>query len=235
MADSPNISADSVVKLTVLSNGSAIDASIQIVSVEVSKTINRIPRATIVMLDGDMPEKDFPISNTDAFKPGTEITINAGYDQNEDTIFEGIVVRHGIKISGNNDTRLVIECRDKAVAMTVGRKNANYVDSLDSDIVSTLIGNYSGLTADVETTTTSYKELVQYYCTDWDFMLSRAEVNGLLTIVDDSTVTVKPPQTSSAASLKVTDRKSTRLNSSHTDLVCRLLLEKKNKNINKEK
>ena len=204
MADSPNTSADSVVKLTVYSGGTAIDGSIQVVSVEVSKIINRIPRATIVVLDGDMPNQDFPISNTDDFKPGTEIKIDAGYDQDEETIFEGIVIRHGIKITGNNYTRMVIECRDKAVAMTVGRKNANYIDKLDSDVISTLIGNYSGLTPDVEATTTTYKELVQYYCTDWDFMLSRAEVNGLLTIVDDGTITVKPPQTSGTASLKVT-------------------------------
>lgn len=186
------------------SNGSALPGTTQVVSVSVKKTINRIPVAEIVILDGDMPDKDFPVSNADYFKPGGTIKINAGYEQEEETIFEGIVVKHGIKITGNNYSRLIVECRDKAVAMTVGRKNANYVDSKDSDIITKLVGNYGGLSSDVASTTTQHKELVQYYCTDWDFMLSRAEVNGLLVIVDDAKVTVKPPATDGTPKLKVT-------------------------------
>lgn len=204
MADSPDLNASDVLRLTITSNGAQLDDSIQVVSVAVSKATSRIPLARIVLLDGDMPEQDFPLSNSDSFKPGAEIEIKAGYDQDEESIFQGVVVKHGIKISGGNYSRLVIECRDKAAGMTIGRKNANYIDSTDSAVISRLIGNCSGLSADVESTSISYPELVQYYCTDWDFMLSRAEVNGLLVIVDDGKVTVKPPQTSAAPVLGVT-------------------------------
>jgi Rhs element Vgr protein len=204
VAESPAKKSDGVVRLTLFGNGAKLDDSIGIVSVSVTRAINRISRATVVLLDGDMPDKDFPVSNAGDFKPGTEIKINVGYNQAEETIFEGVIVKHGIKITGNNYSRLVIECRDKAVGMTIGRKNANYVDSKDSDIITNLIGNYRGLSSDVETTGTQHKELVQYFCTDWDFMLSRAEVNGLLVIVDDGKVTAKPPQTGGAPQLKVT-------------------------------
>jgi Rhs element Vgr protein len=203
MPDSPTVNSSGVIKLSIFTNGSQIDETIQVASVSINTAINKIPYAKIVVLDGDMPNKDFPISNSDEFKPGSEIEINAGYDQTEETIFKGVVIKHGIKITGDNYSRLVIECRDKAVAMTVGRKNANYVDSKDSDIISTLISSYTGLSADVETTTTQYKELVQYYCSDWDFMLSRAEANGLLVCVEDGKLTVKKPQTDAAAELKV--------------------------------
>ncbi len=203
MSDSPTVGSSGVIKLSIFSAGSAIDEAIQVNAVTVSKAINKISSAKIVLMDGDMPKQDFPVSNSDTFKPGSEIKINAGYDQAEETIFEGVVIKHGIKISGDNNSRLVIECRDKAVAMTVGRKNANYVDSKDSDIIAALISNYSGLTADVQATNTEYKELVQYYCADWDFMLSRAEANGLLVCVDDGKLTVKAPQTDVAPELKV--------------------------------
>jgi len=163
-----------------------------------------VPFAKLVLLDGDMPEQNFPLSNSDQFKPGKIIKINAGYDDDEETIFEGVVIRHGIKMGADNFSRLVIECRDKAVAMTVGRKNANYIDSKDSDVITTLIGNSSGLTADVEASTTQYKELVQYYSTDWDFMLSRAEVNGMVVCVEAGKVTVGAPLGSEAATLVVT-------------------------------
>ena len=204
MAESPSLNSSAVLKLSIFSNGTQIDDAINVASVLVTNAINKIPYARIELLDGDMPNKDFPISSGDDFKPGREIKINAGYGDSEDTIFQGVVVKHGIKIVGDNNSRLVIECRDKAVAMTIGRHNANYVDKKDSDIISDLISSYSGLSSDVDATTTQYKELVQYYCSDWDFMLSRAEVNGLLVCVGDAKVSVKVPQVSASAELKLT-------------------------------
>jgi len=203
MADSPNLDGGGVVKLSLFSNGTAIDEDIQIISVSVNKAINKIPFSKIVLLDGDMPEQDFPVSNSDQFKPGSEIKISAGYDVDEEIIFKGVVIKHGIKVSGDNYSRLIIECRDKTVAMTVGRKNANYIDAKDSDVMSQLIGNYSGLSAKVEASNTEYKELVQYYSTDWDFMLSRAEINGMLVCVDDAKVTIGTPQDKDEAQLEV--------------------------------
>ena len=88
--------------------------------------------------------------------------------------------------------------------MTVGRKNANFVDSKDSDVIGKLIGTYSDLSSDVDTTTTTFKEIVQYYSTDWDFIMSRAEMNGLLVIVEDAKVSVKAPETSGSPVLTVT-------------------------------
>lgn len=204
MPESPMINSSDVVKLSIFSDGAQINETIQIESVSVTNAINKIPYARIEMLDGDMPNKDFPISSGDDFKPGKEIKINAGYGDSEDTIFQGIVVKHSIKISGDNNSRLVLECRDKAVAMTIGRHNANYIDKKDSEIISDLISNYTGLSSDVDATTTQYKELVQYYCSDWDFMLSRAEVNGLLICVEDAKLSVKAPQVSGEAELKLT-------------------------------
>jgi len=198
------VNSSAAVKLSLFSDGTQISDAIEIVSISVTSSINKIPYARIELLDGDMPNKDFPVSNSDDFKPGSEIRIDVGYGKTADTIFKGIVVRHGIKISGDNNSRLVVECRDKAVAMTIGRHNANYIDSKDSDIISSLISSYPGLSSDVDATTTPYKELVQYYCTDWDFMLSRAEVNGLLVCVEDGKLSVKPPLTNGSAELKLT-------------------------------
>jgi len=67
-----------------------------------------------------------------------------------------------------------------------------------------LIGNSNGLTAKVEASITQHKELVQYYSTDWDFMLSRAEVNGMVVCVEAAIITVGPPLASEAATLVVT-------------------------------
>jgi Rhs element Vgr protein len=203
MADSPEKNSEGVIKLTIYIDGAKLQDSIKIVSVEVDKAINLIPVARITVLDGDMPNKAFPVSDTDDFKPGNGIRIAAGYKDDEQTIFEGVVVKHNLKITGDNYSRLNIECRDAAMAMAIGRKNANFIDSTDSDIFSKLVANYSGLSIAAGTTTTTHKEIVQYYCSDWDFLISRAEINGFVVIVDDGAVSVDAPDVS-AAVLKVT-------------------------------
>ncbi len=203
MPVSPVANADGVVSVTVTVNGTALADTVRIISVTVHRAVNAVPYARLVMADGDIAEGDFPLSAGDQFKPGAEIKISAGYDNAVTNIFTGIVVRHGIEVKGENDARLLVECRDKAVKMTIGRNHANYVDKKDSDIFSTLAGN-AGLSITVTATTVTYKELVQYACTDWDFMLSRAEVNGQLVVVKDGAVTVAPPNTTAAPDLKVT-------------------------------
>jgi Rhs element Vgr protein len=205
MANSPTIAAaGGTIKVVVYSNGSEIAGTIRILSVKLRSALNRIPFAEIVLEDGDMPNKDFPVSDSKDFVPGTPIKVDLGYDDESETVFEGIVVKHGISISGLAGSRLILECRDKAVAMTVGRKNANFVDKKDSDIISALIGNYAGLSSDIGATSNQHREIVQYYCTDWDFMLSRAEINGQVAIVSGGKVAVKAPEVSGSEVLTVT-------------------------------
>lgn len=204
MADSPQKDTDGIINYTIKTDGAALDDSIKVISIEVIKAINKIATAIVTLQDGDMPGKDFPLSNKDDFKPGKTIEISAGYESSEDSLFKGLIVKHGISISGNNESKLVIECKDPALAMTVGRKNVNYLKQKDSDIISTLIGNYSKLSSEVDATTTQYEELVQFNATDWDFMLARAEANGLVVCNDDNAVSVKAPDTSSEAVLTVT-------------------------------
>lgn len=205
MANSPTIdAAGGTIKVVVYSNGSEIAGTIPVISLKTRTALNRIPYAELIFGDGDMPNKDFPISNGADFAPGTEIKIDLGYDDDAETVFEGIVVRHGISISAYGGARLVVECRDKAVAMTIGRKNANFVNMKDSDILAKVIGSYGSLTSDVAATDNQHAEVVQYYCTDWDFVVSRAEINGHVVAVSSGSVSVKAPQVSGSAVLSLT-------------------------------
>lgn len=202
MPESPNANTSGAVRVSLNVGGQAL-TTLPIVAVTVRRAINRIPWAEIVLTDGDMPTGNFKLSDATTLVPGVELTINAGYGSSETALFSGIVVRHSVKIDGKNSSRLVIECRDKATKMTIGRNNANYLQLKDSDIITTLIGNH-GLSANVTATSTAYDELVQFYCSDWDFMLARADANSLLVNVDAGTVNVAAPSTSGSAVLSVT-------------------------------
>lgn len=181
-----------VVTSTILSGGNQVPATMNILSIIVSKEVNRIPSATLVISDGDPAAQSFDNSNKAEFEPGKEIEIKLGYRSSEETVFKGIVVKHSIKTRKKNSL-LIIECRDKAAKMTAVCKGSYFSDATDSDAIEQLIDAY-GLDKDVESTSFQYKQLVQYNCTDWDFMLCRADVAGMLCIVNDGKVSVKKPE-----------------------------------------
>ena len=43
----------------------------------------------------------------------------------------------------------------------------------------------------IQSTKPKHPELVQYYCTDWDFILSRADSQGLLVVAHDGEISVR--------------------------------------------
>ena len=204
MADSPGINGARLVTFKVFSDGSQINDDYELKSISVHKEINRIGSATLEFMAGNMPDRDFPLSNADTFKPGKTIKIDAGYESEEETIYEGIIITHGLRLPSVGNTLLVVECSDFAIKTTVGRKNAVYEKVKDSDVITTILGKYSDLTPTVDATTYQYEELIQYYASDWDFMLSRADINGLVVISDDKNISVKKPGVSDAAVLTVT-------------------------------
>jgi phage protein D len=173
----------------ILIGGEELSRAVQILSVVVEKEINRVPTARFIIKDGDPSKQDFPVSNQDLFLPGKEIEIQAGYHSEEETIFNGIVIKHNLKIRSNNYF-LIVECRDLAVKLTIGRKSKYFYESKDSDIMEEIIGSY-GLGTDVEATNIQHKEMVQYNVSDWDFCVTRAQANGKVLIVDDGKIAVK--------------------------------------------
>lgn len=157
-------------------------------SIIVYNECNRIPTATLVFIDGDSAKEKYEASNADDLIPGTKIHIKSGYEFNDQTIFKGLITKH--TINADKDTSyLVIECKDEAFKMTLGKKNTIFYDQTESDIITTIIEENS-LVADVESTTFAHHELVQYYATDWDFIQSRIQINNKICIVENGKVTV---------------------------------------------
>jgi Rhs element Vgr protein len=204
MPQSPLDNSADDIRVTILSNGQALPDDTEVLSLEVTRAVNRIPSARIVLIDDSKTDAAlrFSLSDGDLLAPGALISVKAGYGEAQEEIFSGVVVRQGVRVGSFGNSRLVINCRDKALAMTVGRKCANYVDQSDSDIIAKLVKAH-GLEADVAATTVTHKELVQYDVSDWDFLLARAEANGLVALVEAGKVTLAAPVTSGDAVLGV--------------------------------
>ncbi|MBO9618705.1 MAG: type VI secretion system tip protein VgrG [Niabella sp.] len=194
-------SATDVVTCKVFINGTPLSNEVLLQQLSITKTFNKIAAAKIVFLDGSVAERNFSLSNDDRFKPGNTIKVQLGYLGDADTVFEGVIIKHGIRIRQQGASVLVIEAKDKAVKLTMARKSAYHLNKTDTDIIRDLLTDYDN---DVDTTTVQYDQLVQFDATDWDFILTRAEANGMFAFTDNGKVLVKQPANMRAPVLKAT-------------------------------
>lgn len=184
----------------VLVDGKEIDPTYAVVSIDVAKEVNKIPFAQITFQDGDPSTGDFEASNAAEFEPGKELEIQLGYHNKEQPIYKGLIVGQKLQVRAGSSSLLVVECKDKIIKATIGRKNRYFLKSKDSDMIQTLLGEY-GVSSQVDATSLQHKEVIQYYSTDWDFLLMRAEKNGLIVMAEDGKVRVKKPELSAAPQL----------------------------------
>ncbi len=190
----PASGSASVVTYLVKIDGADVPQTFQVAKMVVTKEINRIPRAKVVILDGDTAAADFPASNEELFIPGKEIELFAGFESQEDLIFKGIIVKHGIKINTNGQSMLKLECLDTAFKTTLSKKNRYFIDATDADVIETLLEEYD-LTLEVDATDVTHQEMVQFEATDFDFIVSRAEANSKFCFISDGTFAVKAVDT----------------------------------------
>lgn len=195
---SPLIREVDLLSFEVLVDGTLLKDQYIIQSINVHRKINKISTAEFTFLDGDPSKVDFELQNKDVVTPGKSIIINTGYHQKDmSKIFEGVVLKVGISIKPGGHSEVTCYCVNKAHYMTVGRHNKYFTDKKDSDIFSEIIGDY-GLDKSVETTNILHPQVIQYGCCDWDFILSRLEINGFILLTDDDKIKIKKPDFDSA-------------------------------------
>ena len=184
-----------VLTTTILSDGKEMSNEYDLISIDIIKEVNKISLAQLVLLDGDAAKQEFVISDTDFFKPGKEIEIKFRYEgkaKNEATVFKGIVVKHGIQ-ADRFRSLLTLDLKDASIKLTTQRKSAVFRDRTDKEIIEEIIKGVGLTVGKVASTKPKHKEMVQFYCTDWDFMLTRTDVNGCWVLAEDGEISVIQP------------------------------------------
>ncbi|MCB0011973.1 MAG: type VI secretion system tip protein VgrG [Anaerolineales bacterium] len=185
----------SALTLTLKANGRPLKETIELLAVDVVREINRISRAQLVLIDGDLASRRFALSDSADFAPGQEIEVLARYEGDQagnQTLFKGIVVGQRVE-GGPQGTRLTVDLKDRAVRLTVGRQTRILNDKTDSQIMNRLIGDHGLKKGKIQATSLKHPELVQYQISDWDFLLLRAEANGLVVVNEDGQLSVVAP------------------------------------------
>ncbi len=185
------------------SEGSRLDPVVQIEKIEVRRDLNRVPEAHVSVLDGNLAKRKFVQSDTAFFEPGKSLTIAVrDGDKASATLFEGLVVRHAV-VSRPGTSQLQVELKDAAYKLTRQRKTAVFRNQADDEAIRKLIGDAQLKVGELATTKTQHDELIQYYASDWDFIVSRADAQGLVVNVHRGTVSMQPMVSSDAAKLKL--------------------------------
>lgn len=181
-----------VVTPTITSAGKTMNTSFELVAIDIVKEANRIPWATLTLLDGSATEQTFAISDDSFFEPGKKIEIKLRYEGlpgTETIVFKGLVIKQIVE-ANEMGTLLTVELKDEALKLTQQRRSMVYAKKTDSQVFEELITK-NGLTkGSLASTEPAHQELIQYYCTDWDFLLSRSDLYGLLVIADNGKISV---------------------------------------------
>jgi len=192
-----------VVNLIIEVDGQALPRYVPVLSVEVIRQANRIPFAKIKLFDGLAAEGDFEYSSSDDFLPGNMLSVIAGYADDSQAVFSGVILCQKVVVKPDTSW-LEVECRDPAVKMTMVRSTRYHEEVTDSDVIQNLIGEYDDIEASVLATEVTHPQLLQYHASDWDFMISRLEANGQICFVTDGTITTVKPDISAEPLAEVT-------------------------------
>lgn len=180
-----------------LLEGNDVTDLYSVIDIKIQRACNKIDKATISISADIIDNNQFEISDDKLFTPGAVLKLQAGPADKVNTLFEGYVTSHQLIINGEQQTQFILECRGFAYPTTFGRKNNVFEKAKDDAVIKKILGQY-GLSANVDSTGIEIPQLVQYYCTDWDFILSRAQNNGLIVITDGKQVKVCKPNISAS-------------------------------------
>jgi Rhs element Vgr protein len=172
-------------------------------SVATINCLNKIPSAKLTLLDGNVSKQIFEGSDGNDFIPGNQVRIKIRYDELEETLFEGIIIKQRVKQTEEGSTQLCLDLKDVAIRLTAQRKNKIFKDKTDVEILKTILEEYTKPSSGIKKVTVptemdssrvqKHREMVQYFVSDWDFIVSRADAIGRVVYVDNGAIQIAEP------------------------------------------
>ncbi|WP_284416588.1 hypothetical protein, partial [Bradyrhizobium sp. SSBR45R] len=183
--------ADGFTIPTILVAGSALPPNLAPLSIDVTHAVNRIPTAIISIHAKGTVADETPLLAGGPFKPAAEVEIKLRRAGEDDvSVFKGVVTALFVQTRDGLPT-LDVVVKDKTVKLTGARRSRIWTDTADSDAIRAILGEAELSVDDAPDTAPTHKTLVQHDCTDWDFILTRADAQGLAVVAFDGAVSLK--------------------------------------------
>ena len=155
------------------------------------------------------------------FLPGKRIRINLGRGHSTEEVFTGYITKQQIVAKNNGSLMLYIDCKHAANKMTLAKRtrflhhdannggSANSkIDKVDDDTMLKHIveeGDYK-LRLNIKDDALEqfdHENMLQYNCSDWDFLMMRAEATGRVCQVQGDTIQLLRPELQPTASFEI--------------------------------
>lgn len=158
-------------------------------------------------------------SSTPDFLPGTRVTIAFGKGQNRQEVFEGYINRQHFTVSEGNEKVVSIECKHVVNRMTLHERTRFFhheanskpssqdnIDPVDElSVLRHLVSEVHSdlklkLNVEEDISSVSHENMTQYRCSDWDFLILRAEAHGLVCFPNGKDLRLFAPEVKATAS-----------------------------------
>src|SRR3989338_3617022 len=162
-----------------------------------------------------------PSEQQGEFLPGKKISIKLGEKNKAKEIFTGYITKQNITASSNGRLILCVDCKHAANKMTLvtrtrflhhdannnGSANEK-IDRIDDDTYLEHIVNKSdyGITLKIDDRAShsfDHENMLQYNCSDWDFVVTRVEATGRVCRVHEENIHVISPALKSTSSMNL--------------------------------
>jgi hypothetical protein len=110
---SPAVDAGSLVTFLIQVNGSPVDSTLEILSVVTESKVGANPVAVVRIRENGL--EGFPVSESTVFLPGAALSVAAGYDGIESSIFSGAIITQRLVVDSSHDCVLEVECQTATV------------------------------------------------------------------------------------------------------------------------
>lgn len=179
-------------EFSVLVEGQPVPREHQLLSASVTASANHLATARLVYADGSAAAGDFPLAAGDLFVPGSRVEVRAGSGSAQTSIFSGIVLRIRVRVREQAAPQLIVDCRHAAGRLASRPRSANHFDVTDSEWIEQRLAD-AGLDAEVQATAVRHAQLVQHAVSDWDFLVARAQANGLVVLTRGAQIALRRP------------------------------------------
>ncbi|WGS53956.1 phage baseplate assembly protein V [Paraburkholderia sp. D15] len=172
--------------------------------VETEHQVNRIPSARVVLSVPGNPTQTLTERDTEMARcePGASATLTVDVDGHDVRIFTGVVMRQELKVRrGQAELTLVLRHGLQSLAATHGSRV--FAQMTDEAIVRQLLRPLDVALTKCTGLTTTHEQLVQFRCSDWHFLRSRLNVNGVWLMPSPEGAEISQPFLSPAAAHKL--------------------------------
>lgn len=206
----PKDSLNKKASFEILINNNVLSNQFRVNSIITKKGINKVGRAFVEIFGGDYQKNEFLEVDDSIFELGNEIVINAGYDQSNTKIFEGVIESTSVNLKKGykNDSErsfLKIECVDKAIKLTNSYTNDLFEEMSEDDIINYVINKVDGLDSYIENIGINHDFFSKYDNNDWEFIIERAKINSMVVLNTNNKLSIVKPSFQKSSELTVSN------------------------------